>query len=269
MNKITGSLTLIAALALGACSAGSSTGAASTVPTLPSNPSSPSSPSTAPAGQASFAVTVPTRGPAGNASTISPLTQIVATITSFNGGTSLPGGNNAITRQTISGGLSCAGTLPCSFNIPAPAGTLALTVTAYAGSQPVATGSTTFTSTGAAGESAGIVLGGIVQSVTFPQVPLTLGTPSTQLLALTVTDPSGAALEDQAYANPFTLTDGDSSGSTSLQLVGSSTSPAATVTVASPSTQVQVVYTGGGTLTTSSIRATTTSYNYVQSLYRK
>lgn len=179
------------------------------------------------------------------ASAVAPITSIVAVIKSINGNASIPAGVAATTVVPVTAS-NCAGQ-NCTFSMSAPAGTISTVVTEYAGSTYVATGSFTYTSTGAADQAQTLALGAIVGNAAITAPALTLNEASTQPLTIVVTDPSGAVVNGSTpFANALTLNDDDSSGATGLQVGNVTSTFGASVPYNAATTVINLVYNGNG-----------------------
>ena len=177
-------------------------------------------------------------------------------IDSINGTVSIPSTvpNDQVTALTTTGtNPPCAvsaGVETCVVAIPLPTGSVQYTFSLYdspaIGTTAKLLATDTQTYTIAAGSNAQLTaaLEGVVNSVTVTATPLTSGVASTQKLAVTADDADNNAIAGLApYANAFTLTDGDPSGSTTLSVNGGTA--ATSVKVSSPSDVVQLIYNGG------------------------
>jgi len=242
MKYFTRLLSSLMLLSLAACGGGASSGTPNPLPSLTPSPAPSSGPG---AGSVLVEVITPKRVAAAGTS-LPQLTELVATITQYNGGTTLPSGVNPTTVATLPSGSLCTAGALCTFTMPAPSGSLTVTITAYAGSHAVSTLTKSFVSSGAAAQTLPVTLDGIVQNVSFTIPTLTFGAVSSQSLGTLITDPSGAVLaatDATPFANPLTFTDHDTSGSTTLQ---SGSTIGASVPDNNAATQVLLRYNGGG-----------------------
>lgn len=242
MKKIITSLALVTTFGLSACSG--SSGSGSSIPSVNPSPVVVPTASPAPAGSALVTIIVPTRGPFSTATRVDPLTQIVLQINTLNDKNSIPQGVNPKSTFTLTPDQSCTSLAACSFTIPAPAGTLNITTTAYSQTRAVATTTQTLTSTGTASQVFSITLGGIVKSLNYSNPVLSSGLSLQQPLPFAAIDPSGAVINDQTFANAITLRDVDKTNATGLEIVGAGTGPLASVVLADPTTVVQFDYNG-------------------------
>ncbi len=120
-------------------------------------------------------------------------------------------------------------------------------ITQYAGSIAVATGSFTFTSTGAAGQSQSYALGGIPNRIGINPPSLTLNQPSTKAVGVEITDPTGAVIGGTApLASNLSLTVTAGADVAQLQIGNDASTIGTTVRFLDPSTQINLVYNGGG-----------------------
>jgi len=210
--------------------------------------SSPGGSTTGSVNNASITIAAPIRSASG-LNSVTPLSSIVAVITSINNSTSIPSTVNPTTSVAITSNTCSYGTdqSQCTFTLPAPAGSISAVISEYAGSDAVATGSFTFNSTGAAGQSETFTLGAIAGNVTITPPSFVPDQPSVQQLDIAVTDPSGALLTGNApFAEPLTITDTDAGGTTQIEEGTDQTTLGKTAPFTNPGALVSIVYNGGG-----------------------
>jgi hypothetical protein len=182
-------------------------------------------------------------------------TQLVVTITSYNGSSTLPSfvspATTTIALTTTGASPNCTISGPtetCTATVPAPPGSVGYTFTLEDGSNtPLATLATTLTIVqGQANASLAVTLEGIPATVALTPPALTANTALTapgSAITFSAADPDGNAIGGTApYANPITLTDNDPSGATQLSV--NAGTAAASVTVAKPSDVVTIQYSG-------------------------
>ncbi len=195
------------------------------------------------AANASFTIHVPskTAGTSAKPQYVSPSTTQVSI--SVNGGAAVV----APLSPTASGCTSASNGFTCTVIVAAPVGTDTFVISLLdADSNVLSTLSVSESVASGAANNFGIVLGGVVASLT-----LTLATSSpvangsAQQIALTVNglDADGNVIAGPGnYNAPITITDSDTSGTTSLSVGGST--PATTISVTAPGSSVTVNYTG-------------------------
>ena len=191
----------------------------------------PNSPQLGPQSSASLTLTVP-RGPSSSKRSpdyVSPNSaSIEITVLTVNGSaptaTQVPVNPTTAALSTASGGnctVSGAGET-CTVQIPAPTGAVQYRFRLKdAGAVHVlAQNTVTLTiAAGVANQSFSVQLDGVVASVTTTLPVLTPGTSFSGPITVQAFDASGAMIVGSApYANPFTLTDNDKTGHTSLTL---------------------------------------------------
>jgi hypothetical protein len=222
-------------------------------PTSSPSPRSTATATAAPAGTASLSFTVKRNGSSAKRSTRAlPLAaaQLVVTINSVNGSTTLPTGYQAQTTIALSsaaGGNCTADTtgttgMNCTVTIPAPPGTVNYTFTMLdSGSHQLATVSVSETVSGV-NPAFTVGLNSIVASVTIVSPAITWGQTSSGPLSITYFDASGAQIVGGTFANTVTITDGETTSSTEL-ILGSGT-PGKSVTVTQDGDVVTFTYDG-------------------------
>jgi hypothetical protein len=261
--KIVGALPILALIFLTACGGGSS---ANPVPSTPApQPSPVVNPTSAPAGSAVLSLLIPTRGVTSPSTSIASVNQVAVQINTVNGVATVPSGVASHTDYTLATGLVCSNPAPCSITIPAPAGTVNYTITAYASSTAIATETQTVTSTGQPGQSFNFTLGGIVKAINLSTPSLTFGTSALVALTTTAVDATGATILDTPFANPVNFTDSDSSGSTGLEFAGGT--PSSSLTMTTPANQIFLEY-NGGALSSGITSGTVQLINYTTPTYK-
>jgi hypothetical protein len=211
---------------------------------------------------ASFSIHVPSKGTnaAGKPQYVSPsTTQVSITV---NGGTPVV----APLSPTATGCTSGSSGFTCTVTVAAPVGTDTFVISLLdADSNVLSTLSTSETIASGAANNFGIVLGGVIASLTISLAttsPVANGT--AQQIALTVNglDADGNIIAGPGnYNAPISITDSDTSGTTSLSVGGST--PATSVSVAAPGSAVTVNYSGAalsnGATFTASVPGTSVS----------
>jgi hypothetical protein len=186
---------------------------------------------------------------------------LTITVLSVNGSSptsaQVPQNPTTVALSTASGGNCTAGPNgeTCTVPIPAPTGNVQYRFDLFdASNHLLATNTVTFTVLpGVGNQSFATALKGVVVSVTISTPALNSGTPSSNPLTVQAFDASGALITGNApYANPFTLTDNDSTGHTSLSDNGTT---GKTVTVNGPTDVVLLNY-DGTAITSFTITAT-------------
>lgn len=246
---------LIAALCLAACSDG---GGATAPPAVVSVPPIPAA-----AGHAtmSLSFTVPSASSSSSAAKKKPAyvstesTQAVVTILTVDGVT--PPASVAPNPLTVAFATSGAGqnctvsgtTQTCTFDVPAPAGSVAykLDVEDSAG-DVLSSGTKTFTITAGTANTLSMTLDAVPLVVTLSGPTLTAGTPAAAgALTIAVTDPGGGSIPSspaQTFTTPITITDGDTTGATALLLNTTTGTGSASVQMTSSADVVNITYTG-------------------------
>lgn len=241
-----------AALCLAACSGGGGATTPSTIISVP--PPIPA------AGQAKMTLSFAVPSTASSSAKKKPSyvstqsTQAVVTILTVNGSTPPASVTpNPLTVQFVTSGAgqNCTisgGTETCTFDVPAPAGSVAykLDVEDSAG-DVLSTGTQTFTITAGIANTLSMTLGAVPAAVAITGPVLTADTSSLGALTLGVSDPAGGAIPAspaQAFTTPITITDDDTSGATALLLNATSGIESSSVQVTSSSDVVNIVYTG-------------------------
>jgi hypothetical protein len=182
---------------------------------------------------------------------VSPNTaSITITVVSVNGSTTLPAGVPSPTTVQLSSapGGNCTVTFgleSCVIPIPTPPGTVVYHLVLQSATGAILS-ENTVTETIAAGTSGAnfpVQLLGLVAGVTVAPPQLVAGTPFSGTLMITSNDASGAPITGStSFFQPYTLTDNDTSGATSLSVNGGP--PMQSVTVTSPTEVVTLNYSG-------------------------
>jgi hypothetical protein len=168
---------------------------------------------------------------------------------------------------TVTGGGS---TWTCTVNtIPAPPGTVNYTFTTTDGTNALATFTGNETITQGISNNLSITMLGIVKTVVISTAALTANAPpsgNSQAVSVTAQDADGNTVTG-TYNNPFTLTDGDTTGVTSLAVNGTTGSPV-TISNDTDASNVTLAYNGqavnpfaitaGGTGISGSVNVTAT-----------
>jgi hypothetical protein len=157
----------------------------------------------------------------------------------------VPQNPQTIALSTAAGGnctLSSSGET-CTVTIPAPPGTVVYQFDVLdANGTKLATSTATFTITPGTTPHFTTAVAGIVASVVVTAPTLNAGTTFSGPITVQAFDAGGTLIVGSTpYANPFTITDNDGSGATSLS---DGTMTGATVTVGAPSDVVNLSYTG-------------------------
>lgn len=153
-------------------------------------------------------------------------TSVTFTIDSVNG-TAYSG--TPTTETLSSSNAACSsvdGQLSCLFNLSAPVGALVYTVTVYNGTTVIAEGNVAVTTTSGTTVTAPLTLTGTVAkiAITGPSSAVA-GIAATYALTVQAEDSNGNTILG-TYTSPITLTDSDTSGSTSITTSGSDSPPA-------------------------------------------
>ena len=204
--------TVILLGALAACGAGSGNGTPAVQTSSPSASPQPQS------GAVSLTITIPSTRILAHArqpAFVSPGTQSVSVT---------PQGGPTQTFTIAPGSPACttsAAGRTCTFGASAPVGNDTLAIATYASTDGsgAALSRASITVTVVAGQSNPVTatLSGVVASVTFAAPTLRAGTAFSGPITLNAYDASGGLIFGaDPYANPFTVTDGDASGVTSL-----------------------------------------------------
>ena len=224
--------------ALAACGGGGSSSGTGVVQAnatpVPANPQS---------GAVSLTLTVPRPGTLSGArhpSYVSTATQSV---------TIRPQGGPTQTFTIAQSSPACAttpGGTTCTFGASAPVGADTIAIATFASSNgtgtPLSTATITVTVVSGASNPVTANLNGVVASVTTSTPTLDAGTSFSGPITVQAFDAAGAPIVGSApYANPFTLTDGDASGGTSLT---DNATTGLTVTVSGPNDVVILNYDG-------------------------
>jgi len=157
----------------------------------------------------------------------------------------VPQNPQTIALSTAAGGncTVAASGETCTVTIPAPPGTVVYQFDVLdANGNKLATTTATFTITPGTTPHLTAAVDGIVASVVVTTPTLNAGTPFNGAITVQAFDAGGTLIVGSTpYANPFTLTDNDTSGATALT---DGTTSGATVTVGAPSDVVNLSYTG-------------------------
>lgn len=157
----------------------------------------------------------------------------------------VPQNPQTIPLSTAAGGncTVAAGGETCTVTIAAPPGTVTYQFDVLdANNTKLATSTATFTITPGTTPHFTTAVDGIVASVVVTTPTLNAGTTFSGPITVQAFDAGGTLIVGSTpYANPFTLTDNDTSGATSLS---DGTMSGATVTVGAPSDVVNLSYTG-------------------------
>ena len=261
-------LAVASLLVLAGCGGGGGgTAATAPQPPVPLPSATPAAPQEV--GKATLTIAIPRAAPASSARApryVSPNSAAVqVTINSVDGSTTLPAGvpRTTVVQLSSAPGGNCTasgGGETCTIGIIAPAGQVSYTFTLLDNASPtphqLAVKTATYTIPAgprASNSSLQAQLNGIVASVTIVPPTFAAGTSYSGPLTVTAYDASGAAITGPApYAAPFTLTDGDGSGHTSLTAHGQTGS---TAPVGAPGDVVIINYDGqvndGFTITSS------------------
>lgn len=244
-------LALSAVVGLAACS-GSSTSSPGAVPIAPVPP-----PAGAGAAAARISLSFPIGRGRANASErpayVSPsTTTFTSTIETVNGGAP-PAGTQIVQTVALAVGSNCtvdAGVESCAFDLDFPVGSVGYTFVAGDGAHDLSTATGTATIVADTVNTVAVVMQGIVSSVSAsyrcaPIAPTASVEASRCALDVAAYDADGNVITGTApYADPFSITDPESStsGQTMLSLDGGAASDA--VTVSSPADVVDLLYTG-------------------------
>lgn len=228
-------------------------GGGNVAPTAPPPVQSPAGPT--PSGSATLTLFVPRGGSSAKRAPhfVSPnATSLTVAVLTVDGAppsaTQVPPGQSPQTfpLSTAPGG-NCTvspGGETCTVTIPAPTGQVTYQFDLFGGTgnPKLATLTQTYTILPGSSPNLSAVLHGIVASVAIFTPGLTAGTSFSGPITVNAFDPSGALIVGaQTYQNPFTLTDNDTEGATSLT---NNATTAATITVNSPNDVVILNYDG-------------------------
>jgi hypothetical protein len=263
-----GSLILAAFIVLVACS-GHSSGVGIPLPTNTTSPKTGASgaPSPLPSSSAGPAPSTATlkftveRNAASTRRTVRAVPaaaqQLVVTINSVNGSTTLPSGYTAQTTISLSsgaGGVCTADTtgtsgLNCTVTIPAPPGQVNYTFAVFDANAKQLANDTVTETVGNTAPTFTVTLNSIVASLTITPPNIAVGQRSSGPLTITYYDASGAQIVGSTFANTVTITDTDASSPPHSQLILNSGTPGSSVTVTSVSDQVAMTYDGANVTT--------------------
>jgi hypothetical protein len=254
-------VSVAAVLGLAGCGGGG--GSSAGVPQQLPAATTPGAPSAAAAG-ATLTLVIPRAAASSSRAPrfVSPnAASLTITVLSVNGSpptsAQAPQNPTTVALSTASGGNCTAGPNgeTCTVPIPAPTGNVQYRFDLFdASGHLLATNTVTFTVLpGVGNQSFSTALEGVVASVTISAPTLSSGTPSSNPLTVRAFDANGTLITGNApYANPFTLTDNDSTGHTSLTDNGTT---GKTVTVNGPTDTVILNY-DGTAITSFTITAT-------------
>ncbi|HUA10358.1 MAG TPA: hypothetical protein VMA98_13910 [Candidatus Acidoferrales bacterium] len=222
-NRLTFAVFVFAAAVLAACNGGSGGPYAVAVPGTAAPTSSSGAMS-----NVSFLVVVPAPSTGARKRNVvlpSNATSVTFTIESVNG-TSYSGTPTTETLSTSNSACtSVSGQLSCDFNISAPVGTLIFTVTAYSGSTVIAEGNVSVTTTAGTTVSAPVTLSGTVTKIVVNVGSTVEGVSVSVPITVQAEDSNGNTILG-TYTSPITLSDSDTSGTTSITTAGSDSPPA-------------------------------------------
>ncbi|HTX57398.1 MAG TPA: hypothetical protein VMD47_09910 [Candidatus Acidoferrales bacterium] len=183
---------------------------------------------------------------------------VTITLNTVNGSSYSGTPTTANLSSSASGCTATSAQLSCIVNVTAPSGTLVFTVAAYSGTNGggtlLASGSVSVTTTGGQTVSAPLTLGGTIAKIAISISALTeLGISGSFPVTVQAEDSNGNTILG-TYTSPVTLTDSDTSGSTTIATSGGDSPPASELL--SSGDTAMLVYNGGAMTPAATIGAT-------------